>query len=150
MRKYLVCKIEEKTWSAPTSSDSVELLVLSFCLLEKLIAAPLTMDIMDAMCPRQLSRMAWEALTHHRMVARLSTERLSFMWRVLWRYRTTHLRLPQLSLSRLFTRIMMKETAICKSMRWLNGRAAISIYMADTRVYHHRRRRGCLKNEKPY
>ena len=53
-----MCKIEEKTWSAPTSSDSVELLVLSFCLLEKLIAAPLTMDIMDAMCPRQLSRMA--------------------------------------------------------------------------------------------
>ena len=80
--KYHVCRIEERAWSALTSSDSEEFLVLSLCLLEKLIAAPFPMDIMAPVCPRQSLWTAWEALTHHRMVVRLSAERLSFMWQV--------------------------------------------------------------------
>ena len=51
----------------------------------------------------------------------------------------------QLFLSAHFTCIMRKETAICKSLRWLNGSATISIYMADTRVYQCCR--GCQKDE---
>ncbi len=80
--KYLLCRIEERAWLALTSLDSEELLVLILCLSEKLIAAPFPMDIMAPVCPRQLSWTAWEASTHHRMVVRLSAERLSFMWQV--------------------------------------------------------------------
>ncbi len=78
--KYRVCRIEERAWSALTSSDLEDFLVLSLCLLEKLIAAPFPMDIMAPVCPWQLLWTAWEASTHHRMVVRLSAERLSFMW----------------------------------------------------------------------
>ncbi len=80
--KYRVCRIEERAWLALTSLDLEELLVLNLCLLEKLIAAPFPMDIMAPVCPQQSSWTAWEALTHHCMVVRLSAERLSFMWQV--------------------------------------------------------------------
>jgi hypothetical protein len=80
--KYRVCRIEERAWLAQTSLDSEELLVLSLCLLEKLIAASFPMDIMAPVCPQQLLGTAWEASTHHHMVVRLSAERLSFMWQV--------------------------------------------------------------------
>jgi hypothetical protein len=80
--KYLVCRIEERAWSALKSLDLEELLVLILCLLEKLIAAPFPINIMAPVCLRQLSWTAWEASTHHRMVVRLSAERLSFIWQV--------------------------------------------------------------------
>ena len=53
--KNLVCVIGERAWSALTSLDSEELLVLILCLLEKLIAAPFPINIMAPVCPRQLS-----------------------------------------------------------------------------------------------
>ncbi len=80
--KYLVCRIGERAWLALTSSDLEELLVLILCLLEKLIAAPFPINIMAPVCPQQLSWTAWEASTHHRIVVRLSAERLSFIWQV--------------------------------------------------------------------
>jgi hypothetical protein len=41
----LYVHVKERAWSALTSSDLVELLLLIFCLLEKLIAAPFPRDI---------------------------------------------------------------------------------------------------------
>jgi hypothetical protein len=43
--KYCVCRIEERAWSVPISSDSVELFVLIICLLEKLNVAPFPSDL---------------------------------------------------------------------------------------------------------
>ena len=43
--KYLVWRIGDRSWSAPMSLDSVELLELILCFFEKLIAAPLPSDI---------------------------------------------------------------------------------------------------------
>ncbi len=73
--KCHVCRMEERAWLAPTSSDSVELLVLMFCLLEKLIAAPFLRDIIASVWPWQSSCTGWDASTHHQIVVRLSTER---------------------------------------------------------------------------
>jgi hypothetical protein len=53
--KYRVRRIEERAWSVLTSLDLEELLVLSLCLLEKLIAGPFPMDIMAPVCPWQLA-----------------------------------------------------------------------------------------------
>ncbi len=77
--KYLVWRIEDRAWSAPMSSDSVELLELILCLFEKLMAASLLSDNIAPVWPRQLSWMAWEASTHHQRHVRLSADRLSFM-----------------------------------------------------------------------
>jgi hypothetical protein len=58
--KCHVCRMEERAWLAPTSSDSVELLVLIFCLLEKLIAASFPIDIIAPVCPRQSLCTTWD------------------------------------------------------------------------------------------
>ncbi len=77
--KYLVWRIEDRAWSAPMSSDSVELLELILCLFEKLMAAPLPSNNIAPVWPWQSSWMAWEASTHHRRHVRLLADRLSFM-----------------------------------------------------------------------
>ncbi len=77
--KYLVWRIEDRAWSAPMSSDLVELLELILCLFVKLLAAPLPSDNIARVWPRQLSWMAWEASTHHQRHVRLLADRLSFM-----------------------------------------------------------------------
>ncbi len=53
--KYLVWRIEDRAWSAPMSLDSVELLELILCLLEKLMAAPLPSDNIAPVRPQQSS-----------------------------------------------------------------------------------------------
>ncbi len=78
--KSCVRRIDKRAWSAPTSSDSVELFMAILSLLEKLIVALLPSDMMAPMCPR--SWVVWEALTHHRIVVRLFVDRLSFMCRM--------------------------------------------------------------------
>jgi hypothetical protein len=40
--KYCVCRIDERAWSAPTSSDLVELLVLIFLLVRETDQGPLS------------------------------------------------------------------------------------------------------------
>ncbi len=110
--KCRVCRMEERAWSAPTSSDSVELLVLIFCLLEKLIAAPFPRDIIDPVWPRQLSCTAWGASTHQWIVVRLSAKRFSFMWCFPRRYLRFHLSLPQSSSTGRLTWVVRKETAV--------------------------------------
>ncbi len=80
--KCHVCRMEERASLAPASSDSVELLVLIFCLLEKLIAAPFPRDIIAPVWLRQSSCNAWDASTHQRIVVRLSADRFSFMGHV--------------------------------------------------------------------
>jgi hypothetical protein len=77
--KYLVWRIEDRAWSAPMSSDSVELLELILCLFEKLMAAPLPSDNIALVWPWQSSWTAWEASTHHQRHVRLTVVRLSFM-----------------------------------------------------------------------
>jgi hypothetical protein len=52
--KYLVWSIEDRAWSAPMSSDLVELLELILCLFEKLMAAPLPSDNIAPVWPQQL------------------------------------------------------------------------------------------------
>ncbi len=76
---YLVWRIDDRAWSAPMSSDSVELLELILCLFEKLMAASLPSDNIAPVWPWQLSWTEWEASTHHRRHLRLSADRLSFM-----------------------------------------------------------------------
>ena len=97
--KFCVWRIEERGWSAPTSSDSVELLVFILCLCEKLMAAPLPSDSIVPVWPLQSSWTACEASTHHLRHVMLLAERLSFMCRFPWMYWRTCLSLPQLYLS---------------------------------------------------
>ncbi len=115
--KYLVWRIEDRAWSAPMSLDSVELLELILCLFEKLMAAPLPSDIIAPVWPRQSSWTVWEASTHHLRHVRLLADRLSFMWRVLQRYRRMRLSLPQSSLPGHFMHVVRKETAVWISWR---------------------------------
>ena len=110
--KYLVWRIGDKAWSAPTSLDSVELLVLIWCLFEKLMAAPLPSDIIAPVWPLQSLCTAWDASIHHLTHVILSAERLSFMWRVPRRYRSTRLTFTPSSSSGRFTRVVRKETVV--------------------------------------
>ena len=116
--KCCVCMIEGRAWSAPTSSDSVELLVFILCLCEKLMAAPLSSDTISPVWPLQSLWTACEGSNHHLRHAMLLAERLSFMCRVLWN-RRTRLSLPQSSLSGRLTRVVRKETAVLISCRVL-------------------------------
>ncbi len=110
--KCCVCRMEERAWLAPTSSDSVELLVLIFFLLEKLIAAPFPRDIIAPVWLHQLLCTAWDTSTHQQIVGRLSAERFSFMWHIPRRYLRAHLSLPQLSSPGRLTQVVKKEKAV--------------------------------------
>ena len=55
LMKYRVWRIESRAWSAPTSSDSVELFVFILCFPEKLMAAPLPSDTIAPVWPLQFS-----------------------------------------------------------------------------------------------
>ena len=50
---FLVWRIEGRTWSSPTSSDSVDILVFILCLCEKLMPAPLPSYIISPVLPLQ-------------------------------------------------------------------------------------------------
>ena len=73
--KYLVWRIEDRAWSAPTSLDSVELLVLILCLCDNLMVASLTSYIIAPVWPLQLLWTAWDAPTHNQTHVMVSAER---------------------------------------------------------------------------
>jgi hypothetical protein len=71
-RKYCIRIIWYIASYAPTSSDSVELLVLIFCFLDIPIIDPLPNDIVAPVWPLHLSCVTKEACTHHLITFRLS------------------------------------------------------------------------------
>jgi hypothetical protein len=63
--KYWVQQITGMKSSAPTISDSVELQVLSFCLVDLTMGNPLTKDSPPPLCPHMLGWTVNAASTHH-------------------------------------------------------------------------------------
>ena len=84
--EYRVQQIAGMKSSAPTISVSVELRVLSFCLVELTMGNPLPKDNPPPECPRMLGWTANDASTHHFKMPLALALRISGSMRVPLRY----------------------------------------------------------------
>lgn len=92
--KWCVHRILPSLSSTATSSVSVELLVLSFCFLDKLVIAPWPMVKSALVCRRQSLWAWWDLSRYHLRVDRESTARVSFKSFVPLRYFSTLFSFP--------------------------------------------------------
>ena len=100
--KYLLHNAWGSTWSAPTSSDLVELLLLIRYFDNILVTTPFPAFPRDIMVPVWLLQsigVRWEASLHHFITDTSSADKVSFMCRVPCRYQRTFFNSPQSSLS---------------------------------------------------
>ena len=101
----------------PTSSASVELLVLIFCLAENEKMDPRPML---TVAPVWLRRLGWtpkEASTHHRIMLDEYNDKIRGRSRVFLRYRRQRPSFFQSSSSACCTRVVRNATAVCRSGR---------------------------------
>jgi hypothetical protein len=98
--KYRVQQIASIKWSAPTISDSVELQVLSFCLVKLTMGNPLPKDRPPPLCPHMLGWTANAASTHHFKMPVLLALRISGSVPVPLRYFIRRVSLFQIILGR--------------------------------------------------
>ena len=104
--------------STATSSVSVELLVLSFCLVELLIKDPSPNDIVDPVCPFASGCTPKDPSIHQLTILRLSMVNLSFKSSVQLIYRRSRFNFFQSSTSLVLTRVQRKATGV-----WVSGQA---------------------------
>ncbi len=110
--KYQVQQIAGVKSLAPTISDSVELWVLSFCLVELTMGYPLPKDRLPLLCPRMLGWTANAASTHHFKMPVLMALRISGSVRVPLRYFIRWTSLIQSSLSDACTCVVKNAVAV--------------------------------------
>jgi hypothetical protein len=110
--KYRVQKISGTKSSAPRISVSVELLVLSFCLVELTIGNPRPKDRPPPQCPRMLGWKANDASTHHFKMSLPLALTVSGIARVPMMYLIRWTNLVQISLSAYHTIVVTNAIAV--------------------------------------
>jgi hypothetical protein len=110
--KYRVQQITCMKSSAPTISDSIELRVLSFCLVELTMGNPLPKDRPPPLCPHMLGWTVNAASTHHFKMPVPLELRISGSMRMPLRYFIRWDSLFQLSLSGACTLVIKNAIAV--------------------------------------
>jgi hypothetical protein len=110
--KYRVQHTSGIQLSTPTSSYSVELLVLSFCFVEFTMGKPRPIDRPPPVCPCILGCVAKEPSIHHLMMLLPLALRVNGSCLVPLRYLIICVNFSQSSLSGFVTRIVRKATAV--------------------------------------
>ncbi len=98
---------------SPTISLLVELLDGIFCLLDKLVVAPLPKVKREPVWPLQSLWVWWEALTYQQILVSESANRVRCRERVEFRYLKTLFNFPQLSSSGCLTQFIRNAIVVC-------------------------------------
>ena len=118
--------------SIPTSSDHVELRVLSFCFDDVDYWCPFPRLMVHPVCPQQSSCTPYDAYIHHLMIMVPSTSRVSGNHMVALRYLMVRYNLLQSSLSWSCTLVHRKDTDV-----WVYGLALLYRYSSlDTKWWN--------------